>query len=87
MKQTPKRRQRPPRCKKGWLRAGWGYTSAMGEDLYFSGGESCDMHLLCNALTYMPVHEGRSLMAELGRRGYDLATLRFEVQLRKTEKP
>lgn len=81
-----KRRKGPPRLKRGWLRVGWGYTREMGEDLYFCSGpgvERCDSRLLANVLTNKMLWTGKTIVEELETRGYDLRTLRFEIQLKK----
>ena len=78
-----------PKAKPGQLIAKWGRPDS-GEppDLVYAwggdGAASADGRILAAALENSPVFEERGLRAELERRGYDITTLRFSVEVKKS---
>lgn len=78
---------RPLTAKPGQLRAGWSRPEpGCPSDLCYawggSGAEGSEGRLLSRALDELPVFEGRSLREELERRGYDITTLKFSIDLK-----
>ena len=74
---------KPGEQKVCWGRPGKGQTPSL---CYAWGGNGADYsegRLLCRTLEDTPIYEGRSLVEELERRGYDITTLKVTIQMKK----
>ena len=76
--------------KRGQLKAGWGRPGPMQHpDLCYAwgagGADKTDGRILSEALEDLRNCFGRSLRDELEYRGYDLTTLKFSIQQKKSD--
>lgn len=79
-------------AKAGQIRAGWARPEPrdMPDLCYAWGGEGAaksECRLVSEALEGNSVYEGRSLREELERRGYDITTLKFSIERKKSRAP
>lgn len=76
---------KPGEQKVSWGRPGAGQEPAVCYCWGGKGADKSDSRLLCMALEDTPIYEGRSLVEELERRGYDITTLKVTIQMKKDD--
>lgn len=69
---------RKPKQIEGRILVKWASTRDEGCDLFVSWGNGCH-----KADANLAISEVNKLAQELGKRGYDISTIRFEARLKK----
>jgi hypothetical protein len=74
----------------GWLTAYWGREErGCPKELIFGSPCRPDGRLLCDLFGRLDIGDGKTLIQELGQRGYDITTLQFSIKRKwkPNEKP
>lgn len=80
------KRLRAPKAKPGELKVAWGKSEGSIDLFYCHGAAGAgkpDARLLSHFFESVTYFEGRNLRQELERRGYDITTLKFTIQIKK----
>lgn len=78
------KRWRKPTAKPGQLKIAYGQEYG-DKDLFFCWGQGtcrADSSMLNSYFCYHKGFEGRTLVEELEKRGYDITTLKFSIELK-----
>jgi len=81
------KRWRTPTAKPGELKIAFGKHEGEIDLFYCNGGEGADRadaRLLSNFIESVTYFEDRNLRQELEHRGYDITTLKFTIQQKRT---
>lgn len=81
------KRYRAPKAKPGELKVAYGKSEGDLDLFYCHGGEGAgkpDARLLSHFFESLKYFDGRNLRQELERRGYDITTFKFSIQIKES---